>query len=592
MDIILEMKANGFGVYTKADGSDEWSMDYETKAYQTNSGNDKLCLWYGVAVSNVKVYKKNFGAAAGAAANCSDGDYVLSTFDASDANDLAKLTVDGGAVKTTEFGDGIYAHAEANQWLFVPQISPAIYETESIYIKYQLHAIDDNSLGKVLYQYTTSSGNRRASRTLNNSEIGSNRLLTSSDKGVEVIFELSASGHTNYVRTADADAVWTLLEENKGYSTNSSYQILQLQYGLGISKAVMYKKVDAATSAFNAASKNNDATAMATALSTYAANYGIDLTKLDKVEDDNAVYAKLFNLNFAKAEDIAEAFNEAVAEQMSAEFDADFVEGDKLIASFDASNAADIALLTSTDGEVLTETFAGETYAYTSKVSTVSALRVPQILPILSDNESVFVKLRLHAAFDNGTGKTVYVWTENSGNARAGFNMAEGVTNMANNCSTTAPGVDVILEMKAGGLDIYTKAVGSDEWSLDYVNKEYQVRTGDNALNVYYGLAISNAKVYKKHVAVEAPTIELTEDAVTVRNYTSGTLVLASYESADGRMVDCKLITSGITADTAITISDKLNTTGATVVKAFLWNDMTTTLAPICEENSVNISAN
>ncbi len=349
MDIILEMKAGGFDVYTKADGSDVWSKDYTLKGYQSNSGNDKLCLWYGVAVSSVKVYKKNFSAAAGAAANCGDGDYVLATFDASNANDRAMLTVDNGSVQTTTFGDGTYAHAESGNWLQVPQISPAIPDTGSVYVKYQLHAIDDNGAGKVLYQYTQSSGGRRASRTLNNTEIGNNRLLTSSAAGVEVIFEFTADGHTNYVRTAGDDEIWTLLEETKTYSQNASLQILNLQYGLGISKAVVYKKVDAATSAFNAASKNNDATAMGTALSTYATNYGINLTKLDNVTNDNAVYARLFNKNFATAAEVAAVFDAAVTAQIGAEFDGDYVEGeDEIILTLDTST-----ITTSTDGATI-----------------------------------------------------------------------------------------------------------------------------------------------------------------------------------------------------------------------------------------------
>jgi len=190
----------------------------------------------------------------------------------------------------------------------------------------------------------------------------------------------------------------------------------------------------------------------------------------------------------------------------------DYVEGDKLIASFDASNADDLAQLVSSEGEVLTKIYADETYAYTSKVSNGSFLKVPQISPILSENESVFVKMRLHAAFDNTTGKTVYVWTQKSGNNRSGFNMIEGVSNKANSCATTVAGVDVVLEMKADGFAVYTKMADSDEWTLDYENKEYQVRTGDTVLYIYYGLAVSNVKVYKKQspemVAVNAAAKE------------------------------------------------------------------------------------
>ena len=589
MDIILEMKAGGFDVYTKADGSDVWSKDYTLKAYQSNSGNDKLCLWYGVAVSSVKVYKKNPGAATGAAADCSDGDYIVSKFDASNANDRAMLTVDNGSVQTTTFGDGTYAHAESGNWLRVPQISPAIPDTGSVYVKYQLHAIDDNETGKVLYQYTQSSGGRRASRTLNNTEIGNNRLLTSSAAGVEVIFEFTADGHTNYVRTAGDDGIWTLLEETKTYSNNTSLQILNLQYGLGISKAVVYKKVDAATSAFNAASKNNDAAAMATALSTYATNYGIDLTKLDNVTNDNAVYARLFNKNFATAAEVAAVFDAAVTAQIGAEFDGDYVEGYKVYGSFDASNADDLErafvadATDGTTGSVATVTYGGDTYAYANGGD--GYIQLP-ICPGFVEGETLYIKFRTHAItaeVANKHDKYTYMYFANGHRITGILSEAEVYSGKGLNATVDGTGIDNIYAIsETGAYTHYARPVGSSDWVIVKTgNTEYH--TNIKTFKVCSGLGISSVKVQTKEAA-EAPK------ATTLTKTADWSFKVESNEVAEGAAgkvyvgaynADDVLLSVGIADFNAegTTVNMTAPTSGTvTYFKAFIWNQNLTPL--------------
>ena len=70
------------------------------------------------------------------------------------------------------------------------------------------------------------------------------------------------------------------------------------------------------------------------------------------------------------------------------------------------------------------------------------------------------------------------------------------------------------------------------------------------------------------------------KNGVVVANDVDGeTLIIASYDE-DG-MIDCKVYPKS-TGDVKLTIADEINTTGATKVKAFLWENLDT-LVPVCD---------
>ncbi len=86
--------------------------------------------------------------------------------------------------------------------------------------------------------------------------------------------------------------------------------------------------------------------------------------------------------------------------------------------------------------------------------------------------------------------------------------------------------------------------------------------------------------------AMESGVISVTrdklaiKDGVVVANDVNGeTLIIASYD--ENSMVDCKVYPNSI-GDVKITIADVLNTSGATKVKAFLWENLAT-LVPVCD---------
>ena len=79
------------------------------------------------------------------------------------------------------------------------------------------------------------------------------------------------------------------------------------------------------------------------------------------------------------------------------------------------------------------------------------------------------------------------------------------------------------------------------------------------------------------------------KDGVAIANSVNGeTLIIASYD--EDSMVDCKVYPN-VAGDVKLTIADEINTTGATKVKAFLWEDLDT-LVPACNhaEEELNIT--
>ena len=79
-------------------------------------------------------------------------------------------------------------------------------------------------------------------------------------------------------------------------------------------------------------------------------------------------------------------------------------------------------------------------------------------------------------------------------------------------------------------------------------------------------------------ISVTRPKLAI-RDGVAIANSVNGeTLIIASYD--EDSMVDCKVYPNS-TGDVKLTIADEINTTGATKVKAFLWENLET-LVPVC----------
>ena len=80
-------------------------------------------------------------------------------------------------------------------------------------------------------------------------------------------------------------------------------------------------------------------------------------------------------------------------------------------------------------------------------------------------------------------------------------------------------------------------------------------------------------------ISVTKPKLAI-KDGVAIANSVDGeTLIIASYDE-DG-MIECKVYPNSI-GDVKLTIADEINTTGATKVKAFLWENLET-LVPVCD---------
>ena len=89
-------------------------------------------------------------------------------------------------------------------------------------------------------------------------------------------------------------------------------------------------------------------------------------------------------------------------------------------------------------------------------------------------------------------------------------------------------------------------------------------------------------------ISVTRPKLAI-KDGVAIANSADGeTLIIASYD--ENRMVDCKVYPN-VAGDVKLTIADEINTTGATKVKAFLWENLET-LVPVCDcaEEELNIT--
>ena len=89
-------------------------------------------------------------------------------------------------------------------------------------------------------------------------------------------------------------------------------------------------------------------------------------------------------------------------------------------------------------------------------------------------------------------------------------------------------------------------------------------------------------------ISVTRPKLAI-KDGVAIANSVDGkTLIIASYD--EDILIDCKVYPN-VAGDVKLTIADEINTTGATKVKAFLWENLET-LVPVCDcaEEELNIT--
>ena len=80
-------------------------------------------------------------------------------------------------------------------------------------------------------------------------------------------------------------------------------------------------------------------------------------------------------------------------------------------------------------------------------------------------------------------------------------------------------------------------------------------------------------------ISVTRPKLAIKDGVAIANSVNGGTLIIASYD--EDRMIDCKTFPDS-TGDVKLKITDKINTTGATKVKAFLLENLET-LVPVCD---------
>ena len=120
---------------------------------------------------------------------------------------------------------------------------------------------------------------------------------------------------------------------------------------------------------------------------------------------------------------------------------------------------------------------------------------------------------------------------------------------------------------------------------LRFKMKEGFYGTTDVSVKVYSAQSFVD-DVFVRAPAMENGVISLTrekfaiKDGVVIANNLSGeTLIVASYD--ENSMIDCRIYPYS-TGDFQVSISDELNITDATKVKAFLWESLET-LVPVCD---------
>lgn len=238
-----------------------------------------------------------------------EGDTLLASFDASNADDLASAFVDnGGTVETFKSRGNTYAYASGSLFLEIPiPMCPTL--SDNLYIKFTTHAMTDDVNNKSTYFCFADSKRIPLSLTESLYQAANSSLtLTKAGPGMDNIYKVSSSGdYTLYARQVGSTGPWT--EITKGQTSAHSYKkFFRIQKGLGINSVIVYKKLSPELNAINTAKNINT---MKSVLTTYATELGIDLSKLDKIEDDNAVYSAMIGIYDTK-EEVVSAYKAAI----------------------------------------------------------------------------------------------------------------------------------------------------------------------------------------------------------------------------------------------------------------------------------------
>jgi len=441
-------------------------------------------------------------------------------------------------VITTFYGGETYVHATSGH-MYIP-IAPAVPDEEPIFVQLRVHAVklEKFGAGTGLDVYTRSSGGKQVGGLyINDSDLGVTGMVSADADaaGLDIVIKLNSKtedGYGFYIRKTDSDGAWTTIAESGTYKNNSVLQVIRVGYNLAVSDVKVYTEQAPELKAVNKAA---DAEAMANALSTHATKFGIDLTKLDLVKNDNAVYERLLDIVFCSAEEIVTAFNSAIEAQKTAEFYVVYEEGDFIKQSFDADKSSDVAGLSTSDGSALiTPTYGEETYVH----ATSGYLYVP-ISPAVPDDEPIYVQLRIHAVklenFGAGTGLGIYT-TNSQGKQIASFiNDGDLGTTGLVSADANSPAVDLIYKLNPNtddGYDFYVKKVGADEkWITIGKNNTYNKNNALKVIRIGYNLAVSNIKTYTK--AISDPENNLDEDENDPEDLSDGIKNIAFELGAD-----------------------------------------------------------
>ena len=120
---------------------------------------------------------------------------------------------------------------------------------------------------------------------------------------------------------------------------------------------------------------------------------------------------------------------------------------------------------------------------------------------------------------------------------------------------------------------------------IDFAVKEGFVGTTDVNVEIEFAQTFVGGKfsgIYSMKsgvISVTRPKLAI-RDGVAIANSVNGeTLIIASYD--EDSMVDCKVYPN-VAGDVQIKVADVLDLSGATKVKAFLWENLET-LVPVCD---------
>ena len=579
IDVIYSITwENGAGTWARyarpAGSADAWTpVDTGTVDSGSMAG---FMFPIGVAVSDVKVYVPVPRVPA-FEDDYVDGYKTYETFDADNAADIAAVS---GTVETVGYGTEGEKFARNLTSGFT--IFPSGIGKRTQYIKFRARSgasSDDNKVGYIGF----SEGGRMDVR-MNAAKLGDLDAAFKDGAGIDVIYAIddSASTWTRYARPAGSTGAWTQLD-NGEVGTQTNVKGFMVPAYVAISNVVVYTKVPLEVAAVNAAAKNQDAAAMATAFEANSTALGVDLTKLADVTDVDAVYARLFNKTFETAAEIAAAFNAAVDAVIVNETVSgyDYVEGNKIIASFDASDAEDLAEATAaTTGTVETMEADGKKYAYVTGGDYLAIPTVPGI------SEDRYIKITARALTEDGTTGTGYFYFAGTQRIQVRLNKTRYQNANADlDFTSNSAGMENIYDLYQNSdgswsWTQYAKQIGSDEWTQIYSEGAPAGFTGE-AFLASKELAISSVIVYTKEAAEEpkATTFTKTADEENKWSFTvesnevegAGKVYVGAYNAQD------VLLGVGIADFSAEGTTIDVAKPAAGVVtyfKAFIWNNV------------------